>query len=599
MFKSLQSKKRHRTRRNRPSELPSPWRVVLHQEGTIKIEIERPPTIATLRDMLRERVFIGATLAMLFVTTVSVMFYARQARAETFLHPQACLGGWDNPAAAVGWPDVEGGDVHTYSGTNAASVSDTLAEIFCGGFSGDMPLDTKPTALHIEFSWAYVSRQPALQVSTAPVDLATSTSAVLDAAPESVGIATSSEVEAASDTAPTEPIPPSESSEPSTSEDDSALTSSPSTEIVTPENTALPQDAPATEAPPSSVESLVPTPPTPAQETPPSSESPVTLGPPIIQGLMKWLLPRIAYAQEDAASTTATTSVQSEISTSTVSMAQSAVLEISYTLDGSTWYILGTVTKDTFDTRSFAIPLDGIAQWSDLSKLQISVRSLSGLELGDTVYLDGMSLGVVYEDVSASQDWSPQSTTTTEHEYENKNGESQAAAMVGAIGEALGDAIGGLVPEDEEITEEMPTEEVPVGETPPLIIKSVPLPPRLSVRNFSKEIVIDPRATHRCNADPFGIDVSGRSSLFTKVALKKTSDENYEMQIGSLPDGIDVRFENDEYLYQPHSGENTVSLRIRNEEGSRTGNFTVPIIFTEKGKEASSVICQINIVNLQ
>ncbi|MBI2030766.1 hypothetical protein HYT05_04030 [Candidatus Kaiserbacteria bacterium] len=401
----------------------------MHQEGTIKIEIERPPTIAMLRDMLRERVFIGATLAILFVTTASVMFYARQVRAEAFLHPQACLGGWDNPAAAAGWPDVEDGDAHTYSGTNAASVSDTLAEIFCGGFSGDMPLDTKPTALRIEFSWVFVSRQSALQVSTAPIDLATSTSVVLDAAPESVGIATSSEVEAASDTASTAPIPSKATTEaPNGSvapEDDS----SPSTEIVTPENTTPPQDAPAAEAPPSSVEDLAPAPPTPTQETPPPSELPAASEPSTIQGLMKWLLPRIAYAQEDVATTTATTSVQSEISTSTVSMTQDAVLEISYTLDGSTWHVLGTVTKDTFDTRSFAIPLDGIAQWSDLSKLQISVRSLSGLGLGDTVYLDGMSLGVVYEDLPQVPDESLQSTATT-------SGESNAAAVSSAISAA-------------------------------------------------------------------------------------------------------------------------------------------------------------------
>jgi hypothetical protein len=326
---------------------------------------------------------------------------------------------------------------------------------------------------------------------------------------------------------------------------------------------------------------------------------------------MKWLLPRIAYAQEDAATTTATTSVQSEISTSTVSMTQDAVLEISYTLDGSTWHVLGTVTKDTFDTRSFAIPLDGIAQWSDLSKLQISVRSLSGLEPGDTVYLDGMSLGVVYEDLPQVLDASLQSTSTA-------SAENNAAAVSSAISTAttpswvevsttptstpiqihatpadssasMVDATGGASAE----------EAVPDEPLVQYVEPQVPSTPPLSVRKYAKEIVFDNETPHSCAAETFRVDVSGKDSARARIILFKGADVAHEVEIGGLPNGIDVRFEKTHtYTYQPGSGEMAVDLIVERDARAQKGNFTVPIIYTPQGLPNSSTICQINVINL-
>jgi|GEM_PF-3101506 len=178
---------------------------------------------------------------------------------------------------------------------------------------------------------------------------------------------------------------------------------------------------------------------------------------------------------------------------------------------------------------------------------------------------------------------------------------SQLANVASAVDQVLGEAIGELIPAEEpEVVEDVLVEELLVEESLQPIIEPVPLPPRLSVRNFTKEIIIDPNAAHYCEASPFAIDVSGRHSFSTKIMLQKSPEEDYELEIGSLPEGVDMKFSrNDDYVYEPDSDENTVSLRIRNEEGSRVGNFTVPIIFTQRAKEDSSTICQINIVNVE
>jgi hypothetical protein len=293
-------------------------------------------------------------------------------------------------------------------------------------------------------------------------------------------------------------------------------------------------------------------------------------------------------------------------------MAQSAVLEISYTLDGSTWYILGTVTKDTFDTRSFAIPLDGIAQWSDLSKLQISVRSLSGLELGDTVYLDGMSLGVVYEDLPQVPDESLQSTSTA-------SAENNAAAVSSAISavavpswvEMSTTSTSTPIQTNIAPTNTSPSADVTIDDMSPdegvsnesvtqNIVPETPQAPPVSVRKYRKAIVPDTEAAHSCAAGVFHVDLSVEASARVRLTLSGENDVPYEMEVGSLPAGIDVRFAHTmSYTHQAESREADIELIVERDERAQKGNFTVPIIYTSKGgSKNSTTICQINIVHL-
>ncbi len=151
----------------------------------------------------------------------------------------------------------------------------------------------------------------------------------------------------------------------------------------------------------------------------------------------------------------------------------------------------------------------------------------------------------------------------------------------------------------EEIVQELLPEE-PVIEEP--ILEEIPREdtiPTLSVRRFEKPIFLDKEALHSCEADNFRLDVSDKQRISGKILLNKNSDIAYEVEVGSLPDGIDIRFsDNREYLYQPGSSENVLEFDIVRQDGAQKGDFTIPFIYTQKGLGDSSVICQFNIVNL-
>ena len=115
-------------------------------------------------------------------------------------------------------------------------------------------------------------------------------------------------------------------------------------------------------------------------------------------------MPEIALADttdQDASSTASTTP---PAPSSTVD----DVLEVLYTLDGTNWQSLGTINADEVaNNAAFEIPLKDVQNWGDLTNVQISVRSLSGLSASSTIYLDGMQLEVGYgptqADVIAAQ----------------------------------------------------------------------------------------------------------------------------------------------------------------------------------------------------
>jgi hypothetical protein len=149
----------------------------------------------------------------------------------------------------------------------------------------------------------------------------------------------------------------------------------------------------------------------------------------------------------------------------------------------------------------------------------------------------------------------------------------------------------------EEIIEEPFVEpiEEPIVEEPPFEDTI----PALTVRRFEKPIFFDKEALHSCEAEQFRMDVSGERSLMGEIFLNKNLDIAYEVEVGSLPDGIDLRFfENNKYVYQPGSSEDALEFEIFVQDGAQKGNFTVPFIYTQKGLGDSSVVCQLNIINL-
>ncbi len=119
------------------------------------------------------------------------------------------------------------------------------------------------------------------------------------------------------------------------------------------------------------------------------------------------------------------------------------------------------------------------------------------------------------------------------------------------------------------------------------------------VRRMAEEVWIDVNAKHSCKVDVFHTDVSEQPTWLLSVRFYGTSLLTaYEAEIGSLPNGIDVRFEkNNDYIYDFRGKETVLELVVIKQDNSLSGDFTIPIIYTQKGKKESSVICQLNIIN--
>jgi hypothetical protein len=118
-------------------------------------------------------------------------------------------------------------------------------------------------------------------------------------------------------------------------------------------------------------------------------------------------------------------------------------------------------------------------------------------------------------------------------------------------------------------------------------------------RRMAQSIAVDLSAKHRCKVDVFRTDISDVATSILSVKFYGTSLlSSYDAEIGSLPNGIDVKFaKNNDYLYDFYGKETTLELIVNNQDDSLTGDFTIPIIYTAKGKKESSVICQLNILN--
>lgn len=117
-------------------------------------------------------------------------------------------------------------------------------------------------------------------------------------------------------------------------------------------------------------------------------------------------------------------------------------------------------------------------------------------------------------------------------------------------------------------------------------------------RVYEKEIFVNKDAKHHCEAEFFSVDMSQKESTINTIFFTKESEIPYEIEIGSLPIGVDIRFsENNSYYKNLGSTEESIDISIIKDNNALKGNFTVPIIYTQKGLFDSAVICQINIIN--
>jgi hypothetical protein len=92
-------------------------------------------------------------LAVALVLTLVTISWERRVPVAAQLasfYASECTGGWENPGAASGQPDVSGDG---YVPNNSAVFLDNAAHIVCGGFVGELPPLTYHSEATVRFSW--------------------------------------------------------------------------------------------------------------------------------------------------------------------------------------------------------------------------------------------------------------------------------------------------------------------------------------------------------------------------------------------------------------------------------------------------------------
>jgi len=142
-------------------------------------------------------------------------------------------------------------------------------------------------------------------------------------------------------------------------------------------------------------------------------------------------------------------------------------------------------------------------------------------------------------------------------------------------------------PEEEFIEESVPQPEPQPESTPPT--------PPLKERKLTKEIHIDAGARHSCAAKNFSLNLFGVNQAIMELEFTGMRSDLENLEIGSLPLGIDITFLNNaDYSWSPSKSDSGAVLQIINQPGSQKGNFSIPIIYTSGN---STTVCQINVIN--
>lgn len=144
-------------------------------------------------------------------------------------------------------------------------------------------------------------------------------------------------------------------------------------------------------------------------------------------------------------------------------------------------------------------------------------------------------------------------------------------------------------PADEENAPEeiMPSPEPPQPDLPPL-----------TERKFDKRVAIARGAPHFCRSENFTVRVSHGSSARLRVALEGKEIQNGELEIGSLPFGVEAAFsQSGDYLNRVSKNDRVSELEFVSREGSQRGSFSISVFYTDTNTNQTTA-CQINLINV-
>lgn len=346
-----------------------------------------------------------AALLVVTVLTTSIFGYQLVTKAEVATYyPEVCLGGWTQPNNATGKPDADDG----LTKNNAAVLEDAQAQLFCSQFSG-APLEERVNQkVLVRFSWGTEGSVPDTHEKP-------TTTIIPDIDPASAieQILNLPSGENAELIIPvSEPVQEPEVPEVTPEESQSSTAPIESTETQPAEESSPPQVSqpqpaaepaePAPTAPQSFLHMIKKAitytfrPPVFAQEVseqqPPveSPEPPVEAVTAPVPEPVPELAPELAVPQAPSPSEDTEESVQPA-----PTIPDEQLLEVLYTLDGTTWKTLGTVSSLT-EKSAFEIPLSDVAVPDDVSRLQVAVHALPILGDRPALFIDSMWIEVTH-----------------------------------------------------------------------------------------------------------------------------------------------------------------------------------------------------------
>jgi hypothetical protein len=345
------------------------------------------------RNFLKRNKRVTCAIIVIITVVVCLFFYVdlvTKTRADAAIfYPTTCLGGWKNAALAEGKPDITSADTPFSLKNSAFSSNDSVSQIFCGGFQGNIIENTEVKKIIIHFSWAQTDIDP-VEVIPATItgsNFASSTNDIISN-PNAIGSQFILQPEGSIGS----PTP--------TSSDHT-------TNKVKLENPSIEPEILPVMVP--KVENITPQP---ATKPVPATGS--------VTSFLNLVTEKVYADGENILSATDTSlTAPGSLASSTIDIATTSdisnskqealliqsntdtsdepFLKIQYTIDGTNWKILGTVTRNNFAGKSFELPVSDFASWADLSQLQISVERIATVNKSPHIYLDGMYLEIPYE----------------------------------------------------------------------------------------------------------------------------------------------------------------------------------------------------------
>ena len=313
-----------------------------------------------------------------------------QANVAHF-YPANCLGGWKDVDRIAGQPEVRDDNNAVYSEENSASISNSNAQVFCGGFAGELPATAKHQKVTLNFSW-YIGDDinPHERVDNKEEPQ-------MEVISETPTVSPQEQVEPSEEILPESEVPTEATPEPEIPKEEPAskpVEEAPAAEAVD-EPTALnlfknfftiAHAQEEVSEPALVVEEIVTVSEEEVQVPEPES---VPEPKPTEEELIPRPQPDLTSPKEPEAV------IESNPS-------EGAYFEVLYTLNGQDWHTLGFISRIANDVQ-IEMPIDLFATVEDLHKVQIALHTVERFDSVPKIYLDSMWLEVTYDDVDGGE----------------------------------------------------------------------------------------------------------------------------------------------------------------------------------------------------